>query len=779
MRQGLPAWAGLALVLALVVLLFAPVLSGQAVLFWGLPSLQFYPWREYAFSQIQAGQSPFWNPYNGGGAPLLANYQTALLYPPNWLHLLLNDAYALSLLALLHVLWAGLGMWLLAGHLGMLPLGRGVSVLCFAFGGYLMARLGSLPTQNAVAWMPWVFWALLALLESRKLIYVGLLAMSLGLLLLVGHAQSSFYILLSLGLFFVWYSWAWLAPEHRLGVWVLAALAGLLGLGIASSQLLFTLQLLDQSQRSGGLSYEEVTNISFAPLRAFNFLSPSFFGTPANGSYLTPDSGIYFEEAIYLGILPLFGAVAAVTGWLQRRTLLFASSQAFRTVPFWVFLGLTGFVLSTGKYGPVYAFLYNYVPSFDTFREPARWLLLSSFSLSLLAGIGMQNWGREERLLFWTRLMAAGGGAIMVLSLGVGLFSESSSAFIPVLTQSLAAFGFFVLGACLLTLRQADENQAGAYGRWQVAVLLFLALDLAWAARGLNPTVPPQFYRQMSLSEPQGRLYWFEDYEEGIKFDRFFDLADYRRAQADWPGVRGSLLPNLNMLDRVAVLNNFDPLQVGHHVRYVELIEGQGPNTDELLWAAGVGQVYGDFQPEGWQAMTAEFSTYQAPEAPPQAWVVNQAIWAEDEAGVEAALLAPGWTPQNQVVLLGEPPPAEGPSSGPGQLSFFEVLEDRGDQKRYRVVTEGPAYLVVASTWYPGWSVEVDGQAQPLYRANLSFMAVALPDGGGEVSLRYLPALNLPTFGLSLFAFFATVLLCLLALLWQNEDQARFRSLEL
>ncbi len=110
-ERDIPNWLPFALLILAVVALFPGVLAGE-VLFWGLPSLQFYPWREFAFEQIAAGHLPAWNPLVGAGAPLLANYQTAVFYPPNWLHLLLPDAHAMSIVAVLHVLWAGLGMWL-------------------------------------------------------------------------------------------------------------------------------------------------------------------------------------------------------------------------------------------------------------------------------------------------------------------------------------------------------------------------------------------------------------------------------------------------------------------------------------------------------------------------------------------------------------------------------------------------------------------------------------------------------------------------------------------
>ncbi len=101
-RRDMLLWLPLALLVTVLVLLFFPLLRGET-LFWGLPTLQFYPWRQFAFEQISEGHLPTWNPYLGAGAPLLANYQTAIFYPPNWLWLLLPDVAAMTTLALLHV----------------------------------------------------------------------------------------------------------------------------------------------------------------------------------------------------------------------------------------------------------------------------------------------------------------------------------------------------------------------------------------------------------------------------------------------------------------------------------------------------------------------------------------------------------------------------------------------------------------------------------------------------------------------------------------------------
>jgi hypothetical protein len=730
-RREIPAWLPFVLLALVLFTLFHRLLSGQ-VLFWGLPSLQFYPWRHYAFDQISAGRLPAWNPYVGAGAPLLANYQSALFYPPNWLFLLLPDAQAMGVIAILHVIWAAVGMWLFTGALELTRFGRGVSTLSYALSGYLIARFGSFPTADAGAWLPWLFWLVHLIITRRHWRTVAWLGVAFGMQLLAGHAQTAWYSSVGLGLYALWQVfWNRRSEPVRRRVRVLALLGVgvLLGAAIAAIQLIPTVEYLRESQRASGLDYETLTNLSYHPLRLITMFSPNFYGTPVDGSFIT--DGIFFEDATYIGFIPFLCAIAAVVGWRHKRDFL-THYSAFVTVPFWVILALGSLLVATGNYGPLYRLLYDHVPTFDSFREPVRWLILMVFSLSVLAGIGTQHWGRGKWIIFWSRLAAAGGGAMVIMALVFRQYINQDAEVMDVLTQGMIVLGCWMVVAALLTLTQPLSGSRVSPFLWRVAVLAFIAVDLAWASAGLTPTVTPDFYRNFSVSRPQGRIYWFEDYEDDIKFKRFFDLGDYRRARDQWPDVRASLLPNLNMLDRVPALNNFDPLLPDYHARYIDLIEQAGRDAGDLLLAASVSQVYGEVQPTGWQGEAPVF-TY--PDETPRAWLVPQAVWFETKEKIENALLDPGWDPMQTVILAGQS--STGSDSPVMTTGSITILENSPDQVRCRVETDGAAYLVISNSWYPGWVATVNGQEIPLYRANLMFQAVEIPPGSTDVSLSY------------------------------------------
>ncbi len=751
-RDDIPSWLPFALLILVLMALFHRLLSGET-LFWGLPTLQFYPWRQFAFTEIGAGHMPSWNPYVGAGAPLLANEQTAVFYPPNWLFLLLPDPQAMSWIAVLHVIWAGIGMWLFAGALGLTAFGRGISTLLYALSGYLIARLGSFPTADAVAWIPWVFWLVHRVILERKPRDVGWLALVCGMQLLAGHAQTTLYSLFGVGCYALWRV-PWGHPGDRtrrrfFGL-VLAGIGMALGASVAAIQIVPTAEYLQESQRSGGLDYETLTNLSYHPLRLFTLFSPNFFGTPADGSYLA--KGIYFEDAAYIGFIPMVSALAAVVGWFRKRKTL-DEHPTFTTVPCWALLALAALFFAFGKFNPAFRLLYDDVPTFDAFREPVRWLVLAVFSLSVLAGIGTGHWGRGKWVVFWSRLAAAGGGAMVVMALVALEVMKLDSDNLRVLAQGMMVLGCWITVAGLLTLTQPLDPAISPSPLspllWRVTVVIFVALDLAWMANGLNPTVPTEFFDLKKDSSVAGRTYWFEQYQHDVTFgseetdeelaaegkqpiEGYFDVTDYRIATRNWREVRASRLPNINMLDRVPSLSNNDPLLPSTHSQYIDLIEKMGAGAGPLLQAAGVTQVYG-IVPDGWQGKNPAVAPYVDEVAP--AWLVPEASWLDSDEAVQAALRDPDWDPIQTVILFGKPGDENSPSvSGGGEIA---VIKSSPTERRYRVTANSAAYVVIAETWYPGWSVTVNGRKADLYRANLAFQAVAVSAGESEIVLRY------------------------------------------
>ena len=312
-------------ILAPVILFSTQLFSGQA-LFWGTPSTQFVPWWEFAWGTIAEGGLPLWNPWVGMGAPLAANYQTALFYPPYWSYLVFFVlggvklmAWSMTILVVLHLIWAGIGTVKLLDDLKIGKLGQAVGGLAFSLSGYLVSRAGFLSINAAVAWIPWILIFSKGLI-TKEIRYFWLTGLVFGFQFLAGHAQTAWYTALLAGLWITFWAIYPGDREHKarkiISAWGKLISAGLLGITLSAIQLVPTLEYLMQSQRAGEFGYAEAMTYSFWPWRFLTLVVPDLFGNPATGNYW--GYGNYWEDAVYLGLLPIIMAIGLIVRSLKK-----------------------------------------------------------------------------------------------------------------------------------------------------------------------------------------------------------------------------------------------------------------------------------------------------------------------------------------------------------------------------------------------------------------------------------------------------------------------------
>ncbi len=750
----LPVW------LAPFLLMAPTLLTGKAV-FWGTPFLQFVPWRAYAWEIIRSGSIPLWNPLSGMGAPLIGNYQSALFYPPNWLLLLFQalggapwQAWAQGIIILAHWIWAGAGMVLLARSLGFRTLGQTVSGLAFGLSAYLVSRSGFLSINAAAAWMPWVVLGANQIagpfkgtgLETRRFTLREILPLSLalGFQLLAGHAQTAWYTLFFAGLWVVYWS-LWAGGWRRLVVSCgKLALACGIAVGIAAIQLLPTAEYLLQSQRSAAVDYAYAVNFSFWPWRFVTLLAPDFFGNPVRGDYWF--NVWFWEDAVYIGLLPLLaGLLGAVASFRSK-------GQAASLPPHRVRGPLTGFLLvmiaisfalALGRYTPVFPFFYRYVPTFNMFQAPARWTIWAVFGLCLLAGMGVDRWTRPvRRSLYWTRLAAAGSGAVM---LGAGLGWAALGGVQPTFIRAIAIAGLVGVGTGVLALRAPVVECPDATPSWQWAVVGLLALDLLVANWGINPAIAPGFFRSTAgtgaaLRELAGdhRLYLAPEDEEKLKFGRFLSTETFK-PEGEWPEFGALLLPDTNLLEGIASANNFDPLVPGRFSNWMEKISQLDPAVQTRLLRlmdVSVVERVDASQPAG-----IRFDTIDNPSRLRWAGCALKASGEEDAWDRligQIRVLDDQKIAHPMVILEDVPDGSKLPCFEDG-VAEIHVIGENSNRTEIQVVTDHPGWLVQADVWYPGWSARVDGQKTPVLRADVLFRAVEIPAGTHTVLIQYQP----------------------------------------
>jgi hypothetical protein len=720
LRPNLQDWAPAIILCLATAVLFRQLLLGE-VIFWGVPLLQFYPWHEMASSALRAGRLPLWNPLAGCGAPLLANYQTAVFYPPNWLYLIIPAEYAMGLVGMVHLIWAGLGMRAYLRRLGVDRLGQGVGAISFALSGYLVSRFGFLSITSTVPWLPWLMWAVDGVVEAggkRSLRRAfSLLAGVVAMMLLAGHAQTAFYSLILAGAYGLWRVLARPAgSDSRMKgavlAWMLAAVA--LGAAVAAVQLVPTFELMQASQRAGGVEREFALTYSFWPWRFLSLIAPDLFGSPARGDWW--GYGMYWEDAIYVGLLTLLLAVRGVVRWLRERR---TAPPAVQAVPFFAVSLIPVVILALGKNTPLFPFLYDHVPTFNMFQAPTRWMVLAVFALCVLGAAGADRFVVSERGMFWSRLSLAGGAAVVPIALVVS--RGVSEGVRPSLPDALIRLGIQVALMALLFLTwERAEKLARGRPMWETAALVLLALDLISAHGGLNPTLPASYYHQPSgLAEtvaataPGTRTLYLPEDAYQAEFEALLDVSNFHAGgRTRWDELRASLLPNLGLIDGVPSANNFDPLRVGPQDALIEAL--RGVRLSEAIESArrmGVGVLLAprDLPGMGQIGRAGEIRAYRVPDPWPR---VALADCAESESGL-------GCRPRSNGVA--------------------RIMTDMPERLAVHVEAEQAGYLLLLDTYYPGWTVKLDGQAVPLLQANGAFRAVQVPAGEHEIIFAYQP----------------------------------------
>lgn len=162
---------------------------------------------------LKKGEYPLWNPLSYCGMPFAADPQASACYPPHLIRSWItpaNNPYAtavsLHILRFLHLLWAGLGMVLLARRYKLSMPAALVGAFAFMFNAFNIIYFTEFYVYPLViVWAPWVLWAaksaFVAQKTSEKAAYGALTALCFGISTLGGFPQLSLYLGLMLAFF--------------------------------------------------------------------------------------------------------------------------------------------------------------------------------------------------------------------------------------------------------------------------------------------------------------------------------------------------------------------------------------------------------------------------------------------------------------------------------------------------------------------------------------------------------------------------------------------------
>ncbi len=493
--------------------------------------IQNYAWKRFAVETVQARDIPLWNPYLFAGTPFLATGQHSMLYPFSWLFLLLPIPAAYGWYALSQVWLAGALMYLFGRVLHMRRGSALVAGLVYQGSGFLLASTAVFPMiSGAAIWLPlllacielvirdWRLATATAEFTPRTPLWVAIGSVALGLQILAGHIEITYYTLLMMGFYaaFRLLSAFTLHPSFfKVAGWLLGMV--LVGLMLGSIQFVPFLEVGQANFRSGETTLAQVRSYAYPVRHVLAFAMPNFYGNPAQQSYRdvfsgeivalpgTSEWGIknYVEGAAYLGILPLFLAFIALLYREPKSQIRNPKSEIPNpksqipnpksSIPnrrahtaFFAAMSLLALAFIFGT--PLYALIYYGLPFADQIRTPFRWVFPLTLFVAVLAGFGMDG-------LDGARARARGNHSLIanLQSLLMGLAFGSGLLLLAGLAVSWLAYGRLeplierlFRGLALADLAFPDARAFYSFVFWQVLVLALLLLvtgGVLWLSR--------------------------------------------------------------------------------------------------------------------------------------------------------------------------------------------------------------------------------------------------------------------------------------------------------
>jgi hypothetical protein len=628
--------------------------------------------------------------------------------------------------AALHLLIALAGASLLARRLGLGPGGTWLAGSVYGLGGFGLSTVNLLPLFQAMAWAPFVVWALVAAAANPTGRRLSVLAVLLALQVSTLGAEIVLQTVV-FGLALVAGPSLWRVPGKPLRL----ALAGVLAILLAAPAILGIRSQLEGTARARGFARDEALAFSLHPVVLGEVLLPKFLGEPHAfsdrnywGRAYSP-TGYPYLVTLYVG-LPVLLLAARARG---RRRL-------------WA-LALVGLVLAIGRHGPL-----GFLPADVslTFRGPQKLFFLTHFSLALLAGLGLQR-SLERRDLRRGRVVVLllPGAALVAAGVGLHLRPESLREVLGILAPALLdprglvaareLWPSFWAGTGVLAVAAGLALARGGPAALMAALLA--VVDLLIVNGSVNPLTQRSFYDLRpdvaGLVRPAaaaGRHRWysygiagtpglrFEPIMSAAPSDVFLYYLDRQVLAARAPALDG--LEGAFDLDRNARAPEGSTLPAG------EANPARFPDHHDRFRRAGVRWVL-SFRPLP-ADLVERRGEVKLPEIRPPLTLYE----------LRRPLPRAFWVPR-----IDEVDPAPG----------AEVEHERLDPHTVRVTgSTPPGFIVVLDGHHPDWAAEDRSGFVPLLRCLGRYQAVATPGGPRELTLRFRPRWPRLAFGLAALA---------------------------
>jgi hypothetical protein len=581
---------------------------------------------------------------------------------------------------------------------------------------------------------------------KKKSWFCGLLiSVPIALQFLAGHIQISFYTFFSLGLYFLFRAFLIIRKERdykRVAkLFIVLALALLIGILLASIQLIPSFEISQHITRAGGISYEFATSSSLPPYNVITFILPNFFGNYLDMSYW--NVWYFWEFPMYLGIFSLILISFAI--YFRRRN---------KYVLFFTGLGIISLLLAFGEHTPLYWVFWKFIPGFNMFRVPAKFLLLFTFSASIIAGFGF-NFLKEKLTLqekdkLWKFVkvfavlivllccivVAIYLGRNHIIHFGQQIMEYRYSAydlprgypldyflkevpFVIYLNIFKGLLGLLVLSivSLVILIFRLKNNRSFTFKNFRikptqlfvVIVIVFILLNL-W------------FYHMPFIdTKHPDEIYNDSDYITFLKENS----AGYRVHDVD-----KTLYDNFQIVYGINETQGYNPLILKNYAEVMACIHNLSDNQNHpILDLLNVKYILSSkkLNNSGFKLVFDKNNTYiyENKNVLSRAFVIYN-VSVKSEKDVISDLKNPSFNPVNTLLIDSE---IDNLPSSNKTYEPVEILKYSPNEIILQTNITQPGFLVLSEIYYPDWNAYVDGEQKEIFRAYHTLRAIDLDEG--------------------------------------------------
>jgi len=731
---------------------------------------QLFLWKYLSVESFKNLQWPLWNPFSFTGNPLLANYQSAALYPLN-LFLLIPSYIGWGIFIFSQTLIASLTMYLLVSTWVESKLARLAGSIIFALGGMMSTWVQLGTAVHGMAWLPLALFSIEKYTQKAKTRYLILLSVSLALIILSGHVQVSLYSLITVALFTIFKTWQTKNFHIFLYQFTTIMFFVLFALLLSAPQIFASYDLLQKSIRLTE-AYSQGSNFGLLPLRdVYKFFSADFFGSPITRNYWGTMN--YQETSGFIGSLTL-------------PILLFSLLYLKKTRTSYFFLTILGLSLILAFDNLFSSFLYHIKIPLLTSSYASRILFLTTFAVAGLSTLSINQissqanqFNKFSKLILWSAAAyigtTVGVVAVYFIIKKIILLSPSKfyleyylsdpdyslTNFMLALKQTFMPLIFSIF---FLILNIFLKNKKILL--LSILVLL-ITIDLGRYFTKFNPFVSQSFIFPSTPS-----IDFLKSKEDIFRIGRehaevlppntwtAYKLQSFEGYDPLYFSQYGSFMRFLNGGD----------LRTGNSSRYAEL---SASYTSPFLDAANVKYFMGILRDQEGR-IPGNLINFKLKEAGYKiAFQDKSSIVLENTNVLDRAYLAKSFIiePSSKIEDIIMTDKSFNPKEKIALSDNLSVTNVTGEgtvkitnytpnQVTLETNTQSEEILVLADQFDDSWKATIDGRETPVSRANLIFRAIRVPQGAHNIIFYYWPQ----SFELGLKTF-TVASLCLLIIL--------------